>query len=159
MPFLMELLFLWPGRTKNPHLRALQEDYLARLRMLGGARIIETAEARGLKESSPEKILEREAEGLEKHLKDGYIICLSDKGKMMTSKELARLIDRQAMVSARRIIFLVGGFLGLASRLLDRADLKLSLSPMTFSHELTRVVLLEQAYRAMNLIKGYAYPK
>ncbi|MGB9906121.1 MAG: 23S rRNA (pseudouridine(1915)-N(3))-methyltransferase RlmH [Candidatus Saccharicenans sp.] len=155
----MELVFLWPGQTKNPHLRALQEDYLARLRLLGRARIVETAEARGLKESAPEKIMEREAEGLEKHLKDGYIICLSDKGKMMTSEELARLIDRQAMISARRIIFLVGGFLGLASRLLDRADLKLSLSPMTFSHELTRVVLLEQVYRAINLIKGYAYPK
>ncbi|MCR4396462.1 MAG: 23S rRNA (pseudouridine(1915)-N(3))-methyltransferase RlmH [Candidatus Saccharicenans sp.] len=155
----MELVFLWPGQTKNPHLRALQEDYLARLRLLGRARIVETAEARGLKESAPEKIMEREAERLEKHLEDGYIICLSDKGKMMTSEELARLIDRQAMISARRIIFLVGGFLGLASRLLDRADLKLSLSPMTFSHELTRVVLLEQVYRAINLIKGYAYPK
>lgn len=150
---------MWPGKTKNRHLRALQEDYLSRLQFFCRARVVETVEARGLKESSPARVMETEARGLEKHLKDGYIICLSDKGKMMTSEELAGLLEKQAMVSARKIIFLVGGFLGLAPEILKKADLQLSLSPLTFSHELTRVVLLEQVYRAMNLIKGYSYPK
>lgn len=155
----MELIFLWPGKTKNQYLRALQEEFLSRLQLFCRARIVETAEARGVKETQPGRILETEARGLEKHLKDGYIICLSDKGKMMTSEELARWLEKQAMVSARKITFLVGGFLGLAPELLERADLELSLSRLTFSHELARVVLLEQVYRAMNLIKGYSYPK
>lgn len=155
----MEFIFLWPGKTKNQHLRALQEEFLSRLQRFCRARIVETAEARGVKESQPGRILETEARGLEKHLKDGYIICLSDKGKMMTSEELARWLEKQAMVSARKVMFLAGGFLGLAPELLKRADLELSLSRLTFSHELARVVLLEQVYRAMNLIKGYSYPK
>ncbi len=155
----MEFIFLWPGKTKNQHLRALQEEFLSRLQLFCRVRIVETAEARGVKESQPGRILETEARGLEKHLKDGYIICLSDKGKMMTSEELARWLEKQAMVSARKVMFLAGGFLGLAPELLKRADLELSLSRLTFSHELARVVLLEQVYRAMNLIKGYSYPK
>ncbi len=150
---------MWPGKTKNRHLRALQEEFLNRLQLFCRARIVETAEARWVKESQPGRILETEARGLEKHLRDGYIICLSDKGKMMTSEELARLMEKQAMVSARKIMFLVGGFLGLSPEILKKADLQLSLSPLTFSHELARVVLLEQVYRAMNLIKGYSYPK
>ncbi len=155
----MELVFLWPGKTKNQYLRALQQEFLSRLQFFCRARIVETTEARGLKENQPGRVLETEARGLEKHLKDGYIICLSDKGRMMTSEELAGLLEKQAMVSARKIMFLVGGFLGLAPDLMKRADLQLSLSPLTFSHELTRVVLLEQVYRALSLIKGYAYPK
>lgn len=155
----MELVFLWPGKTKNQHLRALQEEFLSRLQPFCRARIVETAEARGVKENQPGRILEMEARGLEKHLRDGYIICLSDKGKMMTSEELARWLEKQAILSARKIMFLVGGFLGLAPELLKRADLELSLSRLTYSHELARVVLLEQVYRAMSLIKGYSYPK
>jgi len=150
---------LWPGKTKNRYLRFLQEDYLAKIELLARVRLVETAAAKGLDEKHPELIMEKEARGLEKYLKDGYIICLSDKGKELTSEELARLIEQQAAISSRNLIFLVGGFLGLAPRLMAKADLKLSLSRMTFSHELARVVLLEQVYRALSLIKGYSYPK
>jgi 23S rRNA (pseudouridine1915-N3)-methyltransferase len=155
----MEIMFLWPGRTRNENLRILQEEYLEKMSRFCRARIVETAELKGLEEKWADKILEKEAKGLEKHLEDGYIICLSDKGKEMTSTELARLIESRALISARKLIFLVGGFRGLAPRIMDRADFKLSLSRMTLSHELARVVLLEQVYRALNLIKGYSYPK
>jgi len=150
---------LWPGKTKNRYLRFLQEDYLAKIKLLSRVNLVETVAAKGLDEKHPELIMEKEARGLEKYLKDGYIICLSDKGKELTSEELARLIEQQAAISSRNLIFLVGGFLGLAPRLMAKADLKLSLSRMTFSHELARVVLLEQVYRALSLIKGYSYPK
>jgi 23S rRNA (pseudouridine1915-N3)-methyltransferase len=155
----MEIIFLWPGKTKNRYLRFLQEDYLAKIKLLSRVNLVETVAAKGLDEKHPELIMEKEARGLEKYLKDGYIICLSDKGKELTSEELARLIEQQAAISSRNLIFLVGGFLGLAPRLMAKADLKLSLSRMTFSHELARVVLLEQVYRALSLIKGYSYPK
>jgi 23S rRNA (pseudouridine1915-N3)-methyltransferase len=68
-------------------------------------------------------------------------------------------MELKSVDSGRQLSFLVGGFLGLAPRIMEKADLRLSLSRMTFSHELARTVLLEQVYRALNLIKGYAYPK
>jgi 23S rRNA (pseudouridine1915-N3)-methyltransferase len=69
------------------------------------------------------------------------------------------MIEDKDLVSARKVIFLVGGFMGLAPEVLEKADLKISLSRMTFSHELARVVLLEQVYRAMNIVRGYSYPE
>jgi len=156
---MLEIIFLWPGQTRNRQLRILQEEWLEKLEPFGRIKIIETAEAKGIKEKWAEKIMEKEAKGLEKHLKGSYIICLSDKGREMTSEELARLIEQQALNSGKKLVFLVGGFLGLAPRIMEKADLKLSLSRLTFSHELTRVILLEQIYRTLNLIKGYAYPK
>ncbi len=150
---------MWPGKTRNQHLRALQEEYLAKLRLLVPTMIIETAGAKGLDEKLKKVIMEKEAQGLEKYLKDGYIICLSDKGKEINSEGLARMIEDKALFSGKKLIFVVGGFLGLAPGVLEKAHLKISLSRMTFSHELARVVLLEQVYRAMNIIKGYAYPK
>ncbi|MGB9836307.1 MAG: 23S rRNA (pseudouridine(1915)-N(3))-methyltransferase RlmH [Candidatus Saccharicenans sp.] len=156
---MMEIVFLWPGKTKNPSFKALQEEYLEKISRLTRVRLVETAEARGLEEKWAEKILEKEAAGLEKHLKGGYIICLSDKGKEMSSNELARLIEDKAMKSGRKLIFLVGGFLGLAPRIVERADFCLSLSRMTFSHELARVTIMEQVYRSLSIIKGHSYPK
>lgn len=155
----MELVFLWPGKTRNQHLRTLQEEYLAKLKPLIPTKIIETPGARGLDEKLKKVIIEKETQGLEKYLKDGYIICLSDKGKEIDSDGLARMIEDKALFSGKKIIFVVGGFLGLSPGVLEKAHLEISLSRMTFSHELARVVLLEQVYRAMNIIKGYAYPK
>ena len=77
----------------------------------------------------------------------------------MSSEELAQLLKELAHSSTRKVAFVVGGFLGLDERLLKRADLKLSLSKMTFSHELCRVMLLEQVYRALCLRQGREYAK
>jgi 23S rRNA (pseudouridine1915-N3)-methyltransferase len=155
----MKLKILWPGRTKNKDLQGLQNFYMKRIQALASCQVIETPEARGLKERFSEKILDREARGLEKQFQDDYIVCLSDEGKEMTSRELARLFERCSLGSVRAMTFVVGGFLGVAKRILDRADLRLSLSKMTFSHELCRVMLLEQIYRAISIMKGSQYAK
>jgi 23S rRNA (pseudouridine1915-N3)-methyltransferase len=155
----MKLRILWPGRTRNKDLRGLQDFYLKRLQELIPCQLIETPEARGLAERFSQKILEREARGLEKHFKDDYIVCLFDEGKEMTSRDLARFFERCSTGSVRAVTFVVGGFLGVAGRVLDRADLRLSLSKMTFSHELCRMMLLEQIYRAISIMKGRQYAK
>jgi len=155
----MKLKILWPGRTRNKDLRGLQDFYLKRIEELIPCRLIETPEARGLAERFSQKILEREARGLEKHFKDDYIVCLFDEGKEMTSRDLARFFERCSTGSVRAVTFVVGGFLGVAGRVLDRADLRLSLSKMTFSHELCRMMLLEQIYRAISIMKGRQYAK
>jgi len=105
------------------------------------------------------RIKEIEAFELEKHLKDDYIICLFDEGREMTSTEFARFLEKVALSSSRVISFVVGGFLGLDERILKRADFILSLSRMTFSHELIRALLLEQIYRSLMIIKGRHYIK
>ncbi len=155
----MTIRFLWPGRTKDPALRALAEMYFERIRRYAPCEIVETPEARGPGERAPERVLDLEARGLEKRLKDDYIIVLLDEGREMTSPEFARLIGRAEGGPARALTFVVGGFLGLAPRLVERAGLRLSLSKMTMSHELCRVVLLEQVYRALSILRGASYAK
>jgi len=155
----MQVKLLWPGKAKLPGVSALQEHYLKRIGELLPVRLIETPSARGWDERWTEKILDREAEGLEKQLKDDYIVTLFDRGQEMSSAEFARFFERRAAAGSRSIAFLVGGFLGLAPRLLQRADLQLSLSRMTYSHELCRLALMEQIYRALSLMKGRSYAK
>lgn len=121
--------------------------------------LIETSEAKGISEKNPGKIKDIEARGLEKHLKDGYIICLFDKGCEMNSEQFASFLEKTAMDYPHSLTFVVGGFLGLADRIIRRANYLLSLSRMTFSHELTRILLLEQVYRSLSILKGRQYAK
>jgi 23S rRNA (pseudouridine1915-N3)-methyltransferase len=152
------LRILWPGKTRDLDWRSLQEFYLRRIRQLTPCEVVETREARGLEDSQSERIKEIEAASLEKRLKDDYIICLFDGGKTMNSEAFAGFL-RKRLSDARGTAFVVGGFAGLAGRVLERADFTLSLSPMTFSHELCRVALLEQIYRALTIMKGKRYAK
>jgi len=155
----MRLKFLWPGKTKSPELRALQGFYAARIGALAGYEVIETREARGIEEKFAEKVKELEARGIEKHLDGAFVISLEDRGKEMTSDEFARFLRGRERESGRPLVFVVGGFLGLADRISARADMRMSLSRMTFTHELARVLLLEQVYRALAVLGGRQYAK
>ncbi|HPW17383.1 MAG TPA: 23S rRNA (pseudouridine(1915)-N(3))-methyltransferase RlmH [Candidatus Aminicenantes bacterium] len=155
----MRLKFLWPGRTRSPELRGLQALYETRIGALAACEVIETREARGLEERHAGRIKDLEARGLEKHLEGACVICLDDRGKEMTSDELAAFLRRKSMEAGKPMVFVVGGFLGLADRVLERADMRLALSRLTLSHELARVVLLEQVYRALTVIGGRHYAK
>jgi len=155
----MKLKILWPGKTQNPDLRNLQQAYLTKIQRLETCELFETREAKGIPEKNLDKIQNIEASGLEKFIKDDYIICLDEKGTIMDSKKFARHMEHLSLNYPHEITFIVGGFLGISERLLKRSDLLLSLSKMTFSHELTRVVLLEQIYRSLSMIKGRKYAK
>ncbi len=150
---------MWPGKTRNIAIKQLQEYYLQRINQLEHCEIIETKEAKGIPEKQESRIKGIESEGLEKHFKNDYIICLFDRGKEMNSLEFARFLERAAESSTQAVTFVVGGFLGLADRVIKRADFLLSLSNMTFSHELSRIMLLEQLYRSLNITKGRKYAK
>lgn len=155
----MKIKILWPGRTQNPALFDLQQSYLSKIQKLARCEIHETRVAKGIPEKNIEKIKNIEASGLEKFIKDDYIICLDEKGMIMDSKKFAHHLEDLSVNFPHAVTFIVGGFLGLSERLLKRAHLSLSLSKMTFSHELTRVVLLEQIYRSLSMIKGRQYAK
>ncbi len=155
----MKLKIVWPGKTRNKSLRDLQEVYLEKINRLEDCSLVETKEARGYSDKHGQKIRGIEADALEKTIRGDYIICLFDRGKEMNSEEFARFLEETGSSAAQCITFVVGGFLGLAERILKSADFLLSLSKMTFSHELTRVVLLEQIYRSLTIMKGRHYAK
>lgn len=107
---------------------------------------------------SPAEVKAREGERFEKEIGKGFVIALSDRGVKTDSVGLAGKIERwQALGGV--ITFLIGGAHGLDEGVIKRADLVLSLSPLTFSHQLVRLVLLEQLYRALSILHGSSYHK
>ena len=90
---------------------------------------------------------------------DAYVIALAIEGKQLSSTELADKINKLGISGKSSIAFVIGGSLGLDVRVLSRADYKLSFSPMTFPHQLMRVILLEQVYRSYRIIAGEPYHK
>ena len=107
-----------------------------------------------------EAALNREAEQIEKKLlKDGTLVCLCVEGGQMDSEAFAGLLTRTENSGRPRLSFVIGGSFGLAQKLKDRADLRLSMSKMTFPHHLARVMLLEQVYRGFQIKEGSRYHK
>jgi 23S rRNA (pseudouridine1915-N3)-methyltransferase len=88
-----------------------------------------------------------------------YLIALDIKGKQLSSEALAEKIETLSVYGTSHITFVIGGSLGLSDEIINKADMKLSFSKMTFPHQLFRVILLEQIYRAFRIIKGEPYHK
>ncbi len=155
----MNIKVFWPGKTQNENIRNLEDLYLQKIKRLAKCQIVITKTARGIPEKQAQRIKDIEASGLEKHIENDFVVCLSDEGKEISSSDLAEFLDKLASGPERFVTFIVGGFLGLDDRILKRANFNLSLSRMTFSHELSRIMLLEQIYRSLSIIKGYKYAK
>ena len=106
------------------------------------------------------QIKEKEAERMEKYLKDGAFVCaLAIDGVQLDSVSLSEKIERLGTEGNSHIIFMIGGSLGMSDTLLKRADMKLSFSKMTFPHQLMRVILLEQIYRSYRIMNKEPYHK
>lgn len=104
------------------------------------------------------QLLQREAKlVLEKLKPEDHLILLDERGKSFSSVEFARMIEDKQMQGIKKIVFLIGGAYGFDQSLYDRANGMLSLSRMTFSHQLIRLIFLEQLYRAHTIIKGLPY--
>ena len=157
----MILIILAVGKLREAHYRAGVEDYLGRVRKMLPIEQIEVASGAG--EDSNGKgmgAIHREAAAMGKHLKrDGLTVALDPAGKTMDTEAFAQWLQAAMNRSVSRITFVIGGAWGLSSEITGHADLRLSLSPMTFSHELARLVLSEQLYRAVSLWKGLPYHK
>jgi len=146
----MKFRFLWIGKTKNKNWRALEEEYFARLSHFTRCEIVELKDSN--KETEGKLILEK--------LNQSSFVCLLDvKGRSVTSHDLAETIENWQNRSLKEITFVIGGAEGVASGVVERADYSLSLSFLTLTHEMARVVLLEQLYRAFTIIKGFPYQK
>jgi len=152
----VDLVILAVGRLR-PAMREAADDYLRRLTRYAGAREVEVREAS--REPSVPAQQEAEAVRLTERTPPGSrVVALAREGQGWTSAELSRRIDEWRL-AARPVTFVLGGSHGLAPRLLRRADARWSLGPLTLPHELARVVVLEQLYRAFTILRGEPYHK
>jgi 23S rRNA (pseudouridine1915-N3)-methyltransferase len=147
----MRFTLLWVGKTRNKHWQALQEENLQRLSHFARFEIVEVKDGGG-KEAEGKRILQK--------LNQSSLVCLLDvSGKSLSSVGLARELEKWQQDTHKEITLVIGGADGVARSVADRADTVLSLSFLTFTHEMVRVVMLEQLYRAYTIVKGYPYQK
>lgn len=151
----MRILLLVVGQLTTPGLRTLSDDFEQRLKHYTSLEIIEVKESKG----STNDVLAAEAAAIQKHIPSGatiYVLALE--GSMMSSPQLATLIDQHQTYGSTPLVFIVGGSDGLAHSI-KQQDKLLSISTMTFPHQLMRVLLLEQLYRAFKIIRHEVYHK
>jgi len=147
------------GNTRSSFLKQGEAFYLERLRRYAATEWIEVKPQKVSKGWSREEILRVEGLSIEKkYLPDDHIIALDLKGKEYDSEGLAALVEN-LLQTPKRLCFVVGGPLGLSKKVLDTAFDIISLSRMTLTHEMSRLILLEQIYRAHTIIKGEKYHK
>jgi 23S rRNA (pseudouridine1915-N3)-methyltransferase len=135
----MKLRVVWIGKTKNPPIAKLCEEYIARIKHFLP---LEISEVKELKLEATDRI-----------------VALDSKGKSWTSEGFAKFIQQHMTSDPRRLTFVIGDYAGLPEAAKKRADALWSLSPLTLTHDLTRVFLLEQIYRALTIINNLPYSK
>ncbi|MDR0812189.1 MAG: 23S rRNA (pseudouridine(1915)-N(3))-methyltransferase RlmH [Paludibacter sp.] len=154
----MKIALLLVGKTENPNLVALQEEYVKRLSYYVGFEQIIIPEMRNTKNLTENEQREREGELILKQLNisDG-VVLLDEKGKQYSSEKFAAFLEKKMLESKKRMIFVVGGAYGFSPKIYARANAQLSLSAMTFSHQMVRVFFVEQLYRAFTIINREPY--
>lgn len=153
----MKTALILVGKTNDIHLQAIINDYAERITHYMPFEIIVIPELKNTKSLSEEQQKVREGELIMKQLTaQDTVILLDERGKQYRSLEFAKWIEKQQL-TARRLVFIIGGPYGFSSTIYDRANGKISLSMMTFSHQLVRTIFTEQLYRACTIIKGEPY--
>lgn len=148
------------GKLKESYWREAEAEYLKRLTPFVKITIHELKEESFTDKDRPEIIKEREAKKIEGELakiKDSHIIALDEHGKQFTSLQFTEQLNNRAVEQYNTIAFILGGPLGLHDSVRKRANLTLSLSPLTFTHQMARLFLLEQIYRAMMIRSNRSY--
>lgn len=157
----MEINILAVGKVREDYLQIGIDEYVKRLRPYTRVNMIEITDERIPSNSDKgqiEQIKEREGERILAGIpKNTYTIVLDVKGKPMASPGLAKSIKNLQLKGYSSITFIIGGALGLSKEVLKAGDYRLSLSHMTFTHQMVRLILLEQVYRAFKIIRGEPY--
>ena len=159
---MMKIKCLCVGKVKEKYFKAALAEYQKRLQAYGKLEIIECPEEKapeGLSDLEKEQILEKEGQGILQHIKErDQVVVLAIQGEMVDSIKLAKKIGQWEM-EGRDLVFVIGGSFGLSQAVEERAQWTWSFSPLTFPHQLMRVLLLEQVYRAFRIKNGHPYHK
>ncbi|MGB3801164.1 MAG: 23S rRNA (pseudouridine(1915)-N(3))-methyltransferase RlmH [Lewinella sp.] len=154
----MKVQIYFIGKTKEKYLRTGEDIYAKRLGHYLPVAVETLPDIRQGGKMSPEDLKEAEGRSLLAKLStDDRLILLDEGGINHSSTELASWLEKELHRPARRLVFAVGGAFGFSEELYQRADQKLSLSRMTFSHQMVRLFLLEQLYRAMSILRNEKY--
>ena len=158
----MNAVILCVGKLKEKWQQGGCEEYLKRLTRYGKYEVVAVDDVREPDKPSEalnRQVMDKEAAALLKHIRpEAFVVCLCIQAAAPDSVALAKL-TRSWAAAGRRVVFVIGGSLGLAKSVTDRADYRLSFSNMTFPHGLMRVILLEQLYRAERINAGERYHK
>lgn len=159
----MNITIATVGKVKDKYMKMGIEEFSKRLKPYAKINIVEVADEKApetLSEADMEIVKRKEAERLLAKIgENDYVIALAIEGKMKTSEELAAGLDSLMTYGRSKATFVIGGSLGLHDSIYKRADELLSFSKMTFPHQLMKLILLEQVYRAFKIMKGEPYHK
>jgi 23S rRNA (pseudouridine1915-N3)-methyltransferase len=156
----MKLRFLFAGSRSDSELSKVADRYLDRIKHFLPAEVIEIPPERGRQGQTDLAIMRAQSARLEAAIPDrGFVAVLDERGQTIDSLKFAKWLERLTIDNPHGMVFVVGGDVGLEPAVKQRADLLLSLSPMTLPHQLARVILLEQIYRACTLMRGISYHK
>ena len=154
----MKIILLAVGATTDKDLSEMIARYVKRIGFYAPFEMRELRDVRTTKAMTADKQKELEGERIMANIKPGdHVVLLDERGKMLTSREFANTIDRHMVTLQRDLIFVIGGPYGFSPDVYARANSQLSLSRMTFSHEMVRLFFTEQIYRAFTILRGEPY--
>ena len=154
----MKITLLTVGKTDRDWVKQGLELYISRLKHYIPFALVEIPELKNVSALSTEQIKTKEGELILKHIRPGDdLILMDERGKMHTSIEFAKVLQDKISYIGKDIIFVIGGAYGFSQAVYDRANSKISLSKMTFSHQMVRAIFAEQLYRAFTIMRGEPY--
>lgn len=155
----MRITVIAVGRLKERFWREAADEYLKRLGGYANVRVIEIADRDPGRGGEARALAEEGADILKSLPQDAYVIGLEIGGNQLSSESFSATLSELGLNGRSHVAFVIGGSHGVASEVTDRADMRLSLGPMTLPHNMARVVLLEQVYRAFRIARGEPYHK
>lgn len=159
----MKITVICVGKLKERYWKEAINEYSKRLTKYCKLNIIELPDEKApetISKAEEQQVCQKEGQRILKAIKeDSIVVALAIEGKMLSSEQLAAQIQKDTVEGISHIVFIIGGSLGLSQEVIKKADRILSFSAMTFPHQMMRVILLEQIYRAMRIIKKEPYHK
>ncbi|HVP37341.1 MAG TPA: 23S rRNA (pseudouridine(1915)-N(3))-methyltransferase RlmH [Terriglobales bacterium] len=157
---MVKLKFIFVSKTKEPWIVEGIEHYQKMLQKFADLEFVTVRDEKVTEHLSEKMVLEKEGERVSKLLdKSCFSIILDSNGRMFSTDELSEFFSQKMNSGYNDFVFVTGSTLGLSSEVMNSADFSLSLSKMTFPHQLVRIILLEQVYRAFSIIGGRKYHK
>ena len=154
----MKVVLLCIGKTSKNFLIEGEDEYVKRLKHYLKFEMKELPAVKASKNISEDEVKEKEAVLIQSYLKNGdTVILLDEKGKDFTSVGFSKFLQKQFNRGGQRLVFIVGGPYGFSDKIYKIAESKISLSKMTFSHQMIRLFFIEQLYRGMTILKGEPY--
>ena len=154
----MKIALLQTGKTSDKHISEVVDLYTTRIKKYSAFEIITLPDLKNTKNMSVQEQKMKEGKKIIMSFSiDDYVILLDEKGKELRTVEFSVWMEKIFMQPKKRIVFVIGGPWGFSEEVYDRADFKMSLSKMTFPHQLVRLLFLEQLYRIFTIIKGEPY--